>query len=317
MDLRAARVVDVYHPDGTRDRLIYRVEDQFLDGTVAELVLRCGTREIARGPVDSAGDDIRLARAALRDSYAADVERLTLAGAFTDSPMRWATGDSAANIVHEALFDLAPGDQTPLATRYPRRWFYDRERRRWFMPPETRAVHWDRPDPDAFAAHPAWAESRRKVRERPAPEYAWNTFVFAEPSDGARVRPLGARHAAGKHRDTPRGRRGALVVLTAAAADDDVLRVERSLADAGVEHVWLSHPRDWTSGGERAGLAWAPAGRDGRGRGVVVVDGVGVYRAEQFVRVFARGDRRVTAEAIRARSAPRVAALGAASATGP
>jgi hypothetical protein len=99
-----------------------------------------------------------------------------------------------------------------------------------------------------------------------------------------------------------------LAVLTGPAAEEDVRKVARSLDDAGVEHIWLSHPRDWTSA--RADLAWAAAGRDGRGRGVVVVDGVGVYRAEQFVRVFSRGDRRVTPAAVSARMAERVARLG-------
>jgi hypothetical protein len=43
---------------------------------------------------------------------------------------------------------------------------------------------------------------------------------------------------------------------------------------------------------------------------VVVVDGIGVYRAEQFLRAFGRGDRRLTPEAIRAKTAERVAVLG-------
>ena len=98
-----------------------------------------------------------------------------------------------------------------------------------------------------------------------------------------------------------------LVVLTAAAMEHDV-RVLASVLEANrVEHVWLSHPRDWAPA--LADLAWAPAGRDSRGRGVVVVDGVGVYRAEQFLRLFARGDRRVSPSAIKSRLAARVAAL--------
>jgi hypothetical protein len=35
--------------------------------------------------------------------------------------MRWASGDAAANLVEESLYDVRPGDATPLATRYPRR----------------------------------------------------------------------------------------------------------------------------------------------------------------------------------------------------
>jgi hypothetical protein len=101
--------------------------------------------------------------------------------------------------------------------------------------------------------------------------------------------------------------RRALVLLTRAAGDDEVRKVANALDDAGMEHVWLSHPMDWTAA--RGDLAWAPAGRDGRGRDVVVVDGLGVYRAEQFMRVFARGDSRVTAAAIKARMAERVTRL--------
>lgn len=86
------------------------------------------------------------------------------------------------------------------------------------------------------------------------------------------------------------------MTVRSTAAEDEVRRVAQSLDAAGVEHIWLSHPRDWTSA--RADLAWAPAGRGGRGRGVVVIDGLGVYRAEQFVRVFWRGDRRVTPPAV-------------------
>ncbi|HEU4993647.1 MAG TPA: competence protein CoiA family protein [Gemmatimonadaceae bacterium] len=306
--LRAARVVDVFHPDGTRDRAIYRIERHYVDGRLDALVLRNGTREIARHSAGESHHFARSARAALGDGYAADVARLAADDGFTDSPMRWATGDAAGNLVHEALDDLTPGDPTPLATRYPRRWFYDRERGQWFLPAEMRAVRWDRGDPDAFAAHPAWAESRRKVRERPARESSWGSFVFASRPTALSFPELVriAENMSLLDVDGPPGRR-ALVLLTAAVTDDVVRRIARWLADSGCEHVWLSHPMDWTSA--RADLAWAPAGRDGRGRGVVVVDGVGVYRADQFVRVFGRGDRRLSAEAIKARSAARVAGL--------
>ena len=73
--------------------------------------------------------------------------------------------------------------------------------------------------------------------------------------------------------------RRALVVLTAAVDDDVVRAVERSLDAEQIEHVWLSHPIDWK--GSRSDLPWAAAARDARGRDVVLVDGVGVFRAQR------------------------------------
>lgn len=312
--LRGARVVDVYHAAGTRDRLIYRVEEQLLDGAMHALVLRAGTREIARAPANDSLDSRNAAWRVLRLAHAADVERLA-AGGFADSPMRWASGDSAANLVEEALSDLPSADPTPLATRYPRRWFYARERGEWFLPREMRRVRWDRTEPDAFAAHPAWAASRTAVRERPVPAPSWKSFVFASRPVVAAFAGAGRMTQAGPVAvidvsDEPARVRRALVVLTAPAEDEEVRRVDRSLADAGVEHVWLSHPRDWTSA--RGDLAWAAAGRDARGIGVVVVDGAagGVYRAEHFARAFARGQPRLGPEAVRASMAERVTRLG-------
>ena len=294
--------------------MIYRVNEELLDGHVHALTLRRGAREIASEPAQDSAESKRAAWAALRAAYAADVERLAADG-FADGPMRWASGDVAENLVYEALSDVVPGDPAPLATRYPRRWFYARERGRWFLPRDVRDVRWDRPERNVFAAHPAWAASRTAVRERPVPPDAWTTFVFARrPSvhafgSGVRVTQTGP--IAVLHLDViqPLVQR-VLVVLTAAATDDEVRSVARSLDGAGVEQIWLSHPSDWTS--SRADLAWAPAGRDSRGLGVVVVDGVGggVYRAEQFVRAVARGNRRLEPEAIKSNMAERVARLG-------
>lgn len=314
--LRGARVVDIYHAGGARDRVIYRVDEQLLDGHVYALALRRGGLEVASQPARDSAESKRSAWAALCSAYAADVERLAARpGAFADSPMRWATSDAAENIVGEALLDLVPGDPTPLATRYPRRWFYARERGEWFLPRDMRRVRWDRAEPDVFAAHPAWAAGRAAVRERPAPGDAWTTFVFASrpsvASFGASLRVEQQGVIAVIHVDVvhPLARR-ALVVLAAAAADEEVRDVARKLDMAGVEQLWLSHPLDWSA--SRADLAWAAAGRDSRGRGAVVVDGLGVYRADQFIKAFSRGDRRLTPDAIRAKMADRVALLGGA-----
>lgn len=315
--LAAARVVDVYRPGGVRDRAIYRVEEHLVEGQTHALALRRDGREIARETADSSRASRRSAWTKLRGMYAADVASLTGdGGAFSDSPMRWATGDAAANLVHEALADLQPGDATPLATRYPRRWYFARERGEWFLPRDTQDVRWDRGDPDAFAAHPAWAASRAVVRERPAPEGSWSSFIFASrPSAAAfgvrggvtRDGPLAIVALDTADGAAPR----ALVVLEATADDERVRRVAGTFGDAGVESLWLSHPLDWSAA--RSDLAWAASGRDSRGRCVVLVDGLGVYRADAFVRAFQRGDSRLHPEAIRARMAERVARLSSAS----
>ena len=146
-------------------------------------MLRRGTRELGREHVDlSDRDSFRYAWRALREAADADAARLTPAGGVRDSPMRWATHDIAASLVEEAMHDMIPGDATPLATRYPRRWFYAREQRRWFLPAGMRGVRWDRAPGDVFASHPAWTASRIAVRERAAPaakEDGWSTFLFA------------------------------------------------------------------------------------------------------------------------------------------
>jgi hypothetical protein len=107
---------------------------------------------------------------------------------------------------------------------------------------------------------------------------------------------------------TDRGQaRRALVVLTAAVDEDVVRAVERSLDAEQIEHVWLSHPIDWNV--SRSDLPWAAAARDERGRHVVLVDGVGVFRASAFAEVFRRGDAKVRAAAVRARMLARVSGL--------
>src|SRR5206468_6587564 len=93
-----------------------------------------------------------------------------------------------------------------------------------------------------------------------------------------------------------------------AAVDDEVVRdVERSLDAEHVEHLWLSHPMDWK--GSRSHLPWAAAARDARGRHVVLVDGVGVFRASAFAEAFRRGDPKVRPTAVQARMVARASGL--------
>jgi hypothetical protein len=313
--LRAARVVDIYHPSGVRDRFIYRIDEWRLDGQPVRLTLRRDGREIATITTGKAQDSTRDAPASLRVAYSADVERLTSAnGSFGDSPMRWASGDAAENIVDEAMSDMTLYDSTPLATRFPRRWFFARERQEWFLPRDTRSARWDRDEQDAFAPHPAWAASRAAVRERAAPSGNWTSFVFAaRPTaemfgqPASRITRDGPIAIIDLDADTESNGRCAIVVLTAAASNEAVSLVASRMDESNIGHVWVSHPLDWNA--DRAHLPWAAAGRNARGRGGVVIDGVGWYRAEEFARAFARGDRRVTPDAIRAHMAERVGRL--------
>jgi hypothetical protein len=299
--LRAARVVDVYHPTGLRDRFIYRIDEWKLDGRFARMTLRRDGHEIA-----SAGSDWK---PRLREAFQADVARLTTKPrVFADSPMRWATGMAAENLVHEAMSDMPPYDSTPLATRFPRRWFFARNREEWFQPSDTRGVRWDRAEYDAFAPHPAWAATRAAVRERPAASGAWNTFVFANrPTAEMFGQPASRITRDGPIAVVTLSDRRAIVVLTSGASDDVLARVAKPLDANGIEYLWVSSPRDWT--GDRAHYFWAPAGRNPRGRGGVVLDGIGIYRAEDFATMFARGDRRVAPEVIRRCMAARLSSL--------
>lgn len=172
--------------------------------------------------------------------------------------------------------------------------------------PET-ALHFD--VKLALAA----ARSRAIVRERPAPVESWGSFVFASrPSVAsigvdAELTHDGAVAILAPDTGSTAGERRALAILVSAASEEEVRRVDRRLRDGGVATLWLSHPLDWSS--SRADLAWAPAGRDGRGRTVVVIDGLGIYRADAFVRAFRRGEPRLAPGAVKRRMADRVAAL--------
>ncbi|MFL5612497.1 MAG: competence protein CoiA family protein [Gemmatimonadaceae bacterium] len=312
--LRGARVVDVYREGGVHLRAIYRVDQQTVEDAVVALVLSRDNREVASHPCDDTAQAQRIAWGALRLAFTEDVRRVGGEGTgFMDSPMRWASGDSAANLVEEAVLDVRYGDPTPLVTRYPRRWYFARAEGRWFLPADMRDVRWDRPEHDAFAAHPAWTASRAVVRERPVPRDAWQGVIFASRTSAAAFGVSAATVPNGpiavvelESGDGGLTRR-ALVVLTASVDDEVVRDVERSLDADHIEHLWLSHPMDWK--GSRSDLPWAAAARDARGRHVVLVDGVGVFRASAFAQAFRRGDPKVRPTAVQARMVARASGL--------
>ncbi len=302
---RAARVVDVYQPNGTRDRFIYRVVEQLTDGRVHALQLFRGRQALASEPVELGDDPRTHAWPRLRDAFTADVERVARhEGSFTDSPMRWAAGSAAEYIVEEALMDRVGNDPTPLATRYPRRWFYAADRHEWFLPRDMRDVRWDRDPLDLFAAHPAWTANRSAVREHPAPQGSWQTPVFAARPIAAMFSPAPATRVEGGAiavvdvaAPDKRKNRRVIVVVERASPNEMIAALAASLHADSTDAVWLSHPLDWSAA--FAPLAWAAAGRDARGYGAVVIDGLGVFRAAQFVRALARNDPRLSATAIR------------------
>lgn len=315
--LVAARVVDVYHAGGARERLIYRVSELSTDGRAHTLRLQRGGIELAAVELATSADRRRDAWPTLRSAFDADLVRAKRDDrSFEDSPMRWARGDAAENIVDEALADRVGRDPTPLATRFPRRWFYAAEQERWFLPGDMRAVRWDRGPAGAFAPHAAWSRGRSSVREHPAPEGSWTTPVFASRpvaamfGHAARTVAIGAPGGSMtivELNAIPADARRAIIVVERATADAAIASLATSLHAEGVDAIWMSHPSDWTPA--LALLAWVAAGRDSRGRGCVVVDGLGIFRAERFARAVASGDARVTPAAIRWRMAARVARL--------
>lgn len=308
--LLAARVVDVYQPEGRRQRFIYRISE--VDAGGPALRLQCGTREVATVPLAVAA----AARAGVRLAYEEDLRRLAgSAGSFTDSPMRWAAAAAAENIVDGAVFDRIGRDPTPLATTFPRRWFYAASTGRWFLPREMRDVRWDRPDADAFAAHPAWRAASLRVRERPVPAAAWGEpFLASRPTaamfgydcqprvivDGIRMIDV--------ERDGKPAR--TIVVVEQSVDDERIGAAVRALDSERRDPVWLLNPRDWSP--LLADRVWVVSGRDARGRGAVFVDGVGVLPPARFARALATGDRRFTGSAIRRAMAARTDRLTAA-----
>jgi hypothetical protein len=315
--LRAARVADIYHDGGARERRIYRVMELSTDGRAHAMRLQRGGLEIATVSFASDSDPRLAAWRQLRAAFIADVDRVAgREGSFADSPMRWARDVAAENIVGEAFTDRVGFDPTPLATRFPRRWFWDSARARWFLPSDMRDVRWDRAQDDVFAAHPAWSRAHLSVRERPAPEGSWPTPVFASRPAAAMFRdsvrsitPVAMTGVDGTivlvelARPAAISRR-VIAVIERPTVDEAIGLVASSLEADGVDAVWISHPSDWSKALTR--VPWMPAGRDWRGRGGVVVDDVGVFRADQFARALVSEDRRLSATAIRQHMASRV-----------
>ena len=309
--LRAARVVDVYRASGARDRFIYRVVETLVDGESRSIRLE-RDRVIVFSLDAPAFVDLRSTWPRVRLAFTEDVERLSRDGGLSDSPMRWATGAVAESILDEALTDRVGRDPTPLATRYPRRWFFSPDDKRWFLPNDMRDVRWDRPATDAFAPHPAWLQRQATVREHPAPEGSWSTPVFARRPIAEMFGTLSIAREA----DAPialvevpstSSRRRVIVVVENEPVAGQLRNIASRLAADDVDAIWLSHPRDWNE--ELLEVAWAPAGRDSYGHGAVVIDGLGVFRADSFLRAVKKGDRRLSATEIRRRLHARVEAL--------
>lgn len=314
--LRAARVVDVYRSTGGRERFIYRIVEESVVGSSSRHRLLRGTAEVAVIEVNDERSD-RDAAHLLQVAFREDVSRLARDdGAFSDSPMHWAREAAAEFIVQEALFDRRLPDPTVLATTYPRRWFYAPQSTQWFLPDDMRDVRWDRPADDPFAPHPA-SRARDGVRHaRPAPEGSSATPIFARRPTAFAFGKVGERVevAPGIVQLAIAAKRGgktthrALFVVEREVDDETIISV-RSANGVSADALWLSHPRDWRPAMQQ--FAWAPAGRDSRGRGLVLIDTIGVFRAEAFIQAIQSDDRRVRASTVRDSMAARVERLAA------
>lgn len=317
--LRAARVADVYHPSGGRERFIYRILEQLENGVPSQRRLMRGTLEVASVDYDSADVDDDSESHPLQLAFRADVAKLCAADdCFADSPMRWAGEGIAEFIANEAMFDRRLPDPTVLATTFPRRWFYSPQTKRWFLPERMRDVRWDRGADDPLGPHPASDLSARTSSTHPAPEGSWSTLIFARRPSGAMfgrdvttvaVTPGIVRLDIDLANSRPKRRRSVFVVEQ--QTDDATLARVIDASSRDADHtdaaLWLSHPRDWRPA--LSGLAWAPAGCDRRGRGAIVIDGTGVFHATAFIQAVARRDRRLHAATVREAMAPRVERL--------
>jgi hypothetical protein len=327
-ELRYARVVDLYRSSGGHERFIYKVvEERLTTGHAGTLRLLRGTLEVATLPRSEDAperDDDRAGALAL--AFRADIDRLRRDDdTFADSPMRWAGEAAAEFIVQEAMFDQRRPDPTVLATTYPRRWFFSPASRRWFLPDDMRDVRWDRAAHDPFAAHPAWRPPHASTRA--APEGSWSTFIFARrPTPASFVGAVDPTEVAPgivrlvvdvetPRRPARRSRRGArrlLFVVTREIDDvaiaDAMLSAQASDAADG-EMIWLSHPREWRPA--LRAVPWLAAGCDSRGRAAVLIDGIGVFRAEAFVSALRRGDVRLNSDNIVGAMRERVERLAA------
>jgi hypothetical protein len=173
------------------------------------------------------------------------------------------------------------------------------------------SVRWDRAPLDVFAAHPAW--TNRAVRERAIPEERWESVIFAGRPIAAMFGYDYSPRAVGDGLvliDLPSDEvpvRRAIVVVERTVAPAAVASLAQTLAGDRVDAVWISHPSDW--GDAMAPLTWAAAGRDERGRGAVLIDGLGVFPAHRFARALASGDSRLTHQMIQRAMAERVRRL--------
>jgi hypothetical protein len=316
--LRAARVVDLYHPSGQHERFIYKIVDaRTVKLDTIRRLLR-GNLVVAEVRDDDPGNPVR-ADASLRLAFREDVTRLRGdSGAFIDSPMQWARDGVAEFITQEAMFDRQPRDPTVLATTYPRRWFFSSRFDRWFLPDDMRDVRWDRADDDPLGAHPAWRRPDESRATRPAPEGSWSTLIFARRLTAGAVRLQAKMHvgvagvAPGIVRiDVPVGEKRRTLFLIERATDDAVIEsliTDTTRDGARVDHLlWLSHPRDWRPALEPC--AWAAAGCDSRGRGAIVIDRTGVYHIDAFLRAVASRDASTLPANVRSAMADRVTRL--------
>jgi hypothetical protein len=165
--LRAAKVMDVFYPNGSSYRRIYEVREHQTDGQPTALALTCGEALICRAALTTPGAaNHREARKTLLRAYERDEQKYGGRG-ITDSPMGWVRDELAARLIDTAQWAFAPWQEEPLATQYPRRWEWSPDDGGWVLSQDMLDVTWDRPDSDvAFDEHPAWKRRKEALRAR-------------------------------------------------------------------------------------------------------------------------------------------------------
>ena len=163
----AARVADLYYPSGKHWRTIYQVVEYRTDDVPHTIALaRDGDEVLLTGALDRGS--ARALWAQITDRAAEHLEAYRMrSGAMVDSPMTWARGSVAQDLVRAVR---ASDTRVPLAATHPQRYYYSPAQRRWFTPPDLREITWDRSPDTVGTPHPAWAarraewEARRRMR---------------------------------------------------------------------------------------------------------------------------------------------------------
>lgn len=150
--LCGVRLVDFYSPSGHQFRRVYQLVEHRREGAPITMHLEHDKGSVYSHRVSSDRAEVN---AALKRAFQRDIRLTTQKlGAIHDSPMRWAAGDVAVNLLAESK---RPGRYlrrtrgVPCATTHPPRYQYLPQLGTWHLPP-GHDVRWDRAGDDLVAA---------------------------------------------------------------------------------------------------------------------------------------------------------------------